>query len=78
MKQQGQVQVTIQEVNRLHAITQLSEAMVYLAKALSATPQVMVKDCLVYGGEGPGINIDTSPDVMETMIERFGSDDDED
>ena len=69
----GQIRVTVQEADRLHAITQLAEAMVHLARALNAAPQVMVTKCYFQGSE-TGMNIDTSPDVMETMIKDLDDD----
>ena len=77
MEQQGgQIRVTVQEVDRLQAITRLSEAVVYLAKALSVTPQVTVTGCHFEGiGEGMGIHLDTSPDIMETTIVNISAED---
>ena len=68
-KGEGQVRVTVQEVDRLQAITRLSEAVVYLAKALSVTPEVTITGCRFEGvGDGTAVHIDTSPDIMETTI----------
>ena len=69
----GQIRVTVQEADRLHAITQLAEAMVHLARALNVAPQVMVTRCHFEGSE-VGLNIDTSPDIMETMIKDLDDD----
>ena len=63
----GQIRVTIQEVSRLAAITMLSETVLHLAKALSATPQVTITDCYITSSD-VGICVDTSPDVAETRI----------
>ena len=77
MEQQGgQIRVTVQEADRLRAITRLSEAVVYLAKALSVTPQVTVTGCHIEGVEdGTAIHIDTSPDIMETTIVNISAED---
>ena len=73
MKKQGQIRVTVQEADRLKAITQLSEAIVYLAKALSAVPQVVIEDCFIQTvKDGTGVYVDTSQDIMKTTIESLG------
>ena len=75
MKKQGQIRVTVQETDRLKAITQLSEAIVEVAKALSATPQIAITGCYIEGvKDGVGIKIDTTTDAMETTIERLDVD----
>jgi len=71
----GQIKVTVQETTRLAAITMLSETVLHLAKALNATPQVIVTNCH-FAGTDVGISIDTSPDTKETTI--YEIDDDED
>ena len=71
----GQIKVTIQEAKRLAAITMLSETVLYLAKALNATPQVVITDCHIMSSN-TGISIDTSPDVYETTV--YDIDDSED
>jgi len=73
--QKGQIRVTVQEADRLHAITKLAEAMVYLAKALNATPQVTVEGCYIQGSD-TGISIDTQPGIWETMIEKLDNEGD--
>ena len=72
----GQVRVTVQEVGRLNAITMLAEAMVQLSKALNAAPAVTICDNVITAkGDSPGIQIDTSPDIWETVVEKLDGED---
>ena len=63
----GQIKVTIQEAKRLAAITMLSETVLYIAKALSAVPQVTITNCHVVSSD-IGISVDTALDVMKTTV----------
>lgn len=64
------IKVTVQEVNRLEAINNLSRAICDLARALSVAPHIDITDCTLtgIGDNSYGIMIDTDPDVTETII----------
>jgi len=64
----GTIKVTIQTEKRLNAINNLSEAVKYVAKALSSGTQVAISNCNFQGGD-PALNIDTASVVNETKIE---------
>jgi hypothetical protein len=66
-KSVGQVRVTVQEVDRLMAITELARAINKLATALSATPFISIRDNIFHDTD-PAIQVDTDPDVRKTMI----------
>ena len=66
----GKIKVTIQEVNRLAAINNLSEAIRDVARALWSTPQVTISGCVISNTD-TAINIDTEPEVKETKIMEF-------
>ena len=69
----AQIKVTVQEASRLAAITNLSDAVLHLARALNATPRVIITNCHINSSD-TAISIDTSPDVYETTI--YNVDDD--
>lgn len=57
-KKEGQVKVTVVDLDRMQAITELAHAINMLAQALSATPLVQITDCYFKGPE-VGVSIDT-------------------
>ena len=75
MEINGKIQVTVQEHDRLSAITELAQAVNKLASALLTGVVVNISGCQFDGtGGGTGISIDTQPDVTETMIQEIGND----
>jgi hypothetical protein len=79
-KGKGQIRVTVQEVDRMAAITELAQAINKVASALSVTPSVFVTDNVFYATEADsvGMVIDTTPEVTETTVYEVGKDDDDD
>ena len=61
------IRVTIQEVDRLDAILELSQAINKVATALSCVPEVSISGCH-FAGVDIGMQIDTSLDITETLI----------
>ncbi len=72
MKQEGQIQVTIQTEQRLHAINKLSEAVSELAKALNTEPRVEITNCTVNQAKHDGIVVKTADVVERTEIVKLG------
>jgi len=69
----GKIQVTVQTEKRLHAITELAQAINKLAGALKVGMQVMVTDCQ-FSGQDIAINIDTAEEVTETTVVEIDDD----
>lgn len=76
IKKLGSVSVTIQREDRLRAITNLSEAVLRLAKSLDSVPCVCItNNHIVCDGGGTAIDIATEEDVPRTEIITVGEDD---
>ena len=69
----GKIQVTVQTEKRLHAITELAQAVNKLAGALGIGTQVMVTDCQ-FSGHDIAISIDTAEEVTETTVMKVDDD----
>lgn len=72
----GKIQVTVQTEKRLHAITELSEAIKYVARALSLPPQVIISNNVIKAGENASAIEINSEDVEITETKIIETDDD--
>jgi len=66
---ESQIRVTVQDVDRMTAISNLSIALRETAKALSAVPQVTIANNVITGIDGgTGITVDTERAIDHTEV----------
>ena len=70
IKKVGSISVTVQREDRLLAITNLSGAILEVAKALRAAPQITVQNCRFHGpfDDGTAVVIETEEEIDRTEI----------
>ena len=66
----GNVKVIVQTEKRLNAINKLSEAILFVAKALSSGTVVKIENNTFSGGS-PAVSVDTKEEIFETTIEKI-------
>ena len=66
----GKIEVTVQTEERMAAITELSKAINRVAIALSTPPQITISNVHIENSD-PGIKIDTTEGVTETIIKEI-------
>ena len=63
------IEVKVQTEKRMKAITNLSIAVMEVAKALNRPTEVHITECVFNDGD-PAISIDSEQDVGETIIHK--------